>query len=891
MTTPHIIPGADRFTWTDWAQMVPVAHPRAAGGPGSGNFGHAGRPGEVGGSASDSLASKETREKVIKLAGQLSQAEIDRNTLEDRLVLKLIADRPNLAGISPAVLRRDHVQSDPELIQANAKLNELANQYSDALVQQSKEEADRKIEIVTNRSAEIAQQMGFDPSLIHVVDKEPTPFTVGNMQFKEAGHFDPVTGQIEINARGAYDPVMSVTNGIAAHEISHAMFDVVKQARIREWDEVVALPVSERKRLFEEPEPNLRGNPRPEALAELRQRFPVSAMWGDARGEGFLTADSTLRQRMDNEDGHSSYARAYWTGEALRGSTQTISQGHIVSQGHPQERADNETLAEVTRWLVQPSSWHESGNPQPKSPWVTLAQDIRRAYATVKQHPRTAEFHEEDHPREPAGSPEGGQFTSGGPSAAPSVAPPSGEVATTPSVEATPSGETDSKLVTLKTGDVVDSEELGGGSNVTMLVDLKNGGEVKAVYKPEVGELWDGSFANYEISDAITNKEFSLAEREAAAYDADQILGTNLVPETVLRETLDVDTPNVESGYDSAVAREEYDQYASRARERGYDVVAEAMGEKFVEAQNEYVSDVENRVTEMQDIWNNLVDQLPEDTKNYGTEIDQHPVLPGVDFNVREQGAKVVDPYAILKEADVDVSSKMSGEERGNVEALLRRELEHGYGEFGDIDPDVVREGVDRTEWYQAHEDTEAQLLDSQVQSFSAWKQDHGYESSSGGGVSVRNFDAPHPNGGSLQRFVADSTYGHLSDDDNTRMAVLDYAIGSMDRHGHNVLFTNDESSGSSGSTKGHAIDNGYSFPNGPALIRSLANPPSSISESLRQQLFDRLHAANWSLFFEKHSSMDTKERSALLVRVAKLEQALATPTGLKALWTATRRM
>jgi len=70
-----------------------------------------------------------------------------------------------------------------------------------------------------------------------------------------------------------------------------------------------------------------------------------------------------------------------------------------------------------------------------------------------------------------------------------------------------------------------------------------------------------------------------------------------------------------------------------------------------------------------------------------------------------------------------------------------------------------------------------------------------------------KNKNAPHPNGGALQEFVEGLNEG---DTDATpaeirKMAIFDYAVGSMDHHGDNIFYDADG--------KLLAMDNGYSFP------------------------------------------------------------------------------
>ena len=119
-------------------------------------------------------------------------------------------------------------------------------------------------------------------------------------------------------------------------------------------------------------------------------------------------------------------------------------------------------------------------------------------------------------------------------------------------------------LEALKNSTVTDSRPLGGGANASVIVTLEDGTE--AVYKPERGENWTADFFNHDISNYITNRDFSLAEREAFAFEVDQAIGLGIVPETVLHEKVDetniddLDTSDDGSGgggggYDSYEAR------------------------------------------------------------------------------------------------------------------------------------------------------------------------------------------------------------------------------------------------------------------------------------------------------------------------------------------------
>lgn len=246
-----------------------------------------------------------------------------------------------------------------------------------------------RLQKVERRAEDIARKMGVDPSIIKVVDKEPTPFVVGNKQFKEAGHYDPRTGEIEINARNSYDDRMSVTNGIVAHEVFHAQYDAVVKAQVAEH-EIISDWASNKHEEFDQYF-NRSGYPRPEKWDELVEKFPASAAFVGTWGDGYLgdkigggTPEGPYdpnkpsnMQKMIDENGHSAYARSYWQPEAVA--------RYFIGGTTGREIARNETLAEVTRWLVSPLSWSETGEPSPKSPWVQLSLAIRKAYPKVKK--------------------------------------------------------------------------------------------------------------------------------------------------------------------------------------------------------------------------------------------------------------------------------------------------------------------------------------------------------------------------------------------------------------------------------------------------------------------------------------------------------------------------
>lgn len=457
-------------------------------------------------------------------------------------------------------------------------------------------------------------------------------------------------------------------------------------------------------------------------------------------------------------------------------------------------------------------------------------------------------------------------------------------------------------LDVLREGSVTGSDNISDGANTSMAVDLQleGGATVKALYKPEVGETWHSSFTNPDINKLDVNgRDLSLAEREAMAYEVDQLLGTNMVPETILRTELDgvdiSDSSEDGSGYDSEEIRQQYEDWKDQNMDRAYEVVGDQMASRFNDARDEHLADVERRFDEMVDLWNEVVDEHPEvdnTAGKYGLDADKAPLLPMGSLAPRQRAGLVLDPLHVIEDAQVDVTSKFTAEERAKVKAELEQAYVHGgYEHLGDLDPSRARSLLDRDQWMEDHADSEARLLDSAVMSFDAWKQDKGYDSGNGGGGSgrPRNDEAPHPHGGSLQRW-AESTYGNLTPESSFELAALDYALGSLDRHRGNLLFA-------PGTGRPIAIDNGYSMPSVPSQLRTPAFSyvKSEVAperfNAVRAQLASRLANTDWDGFIKKHPAMHADQIKLFKDRIAALRKAMASPTGFATLLQATPTM
>lgn len=447
-------------------------------------------------------------------------------------------------------------------------------------------------------------------------------------------------------------------------------------------------------------------------------------------------------------------------------------------------------------------------------------------------------------------------------------------------------------------------KKMSGNANASYKVEMEDGTE--AIYKPEVGETWTGSFSNSDITDCITNRDFSLAEREAMASEVSIGLGLgNFVPETHLRETLDV--PGVDQAvsdedddnaviWDTYELREMYDEHREKQQEKAYEEVADEMGNLYGDAQQEHVEDIKKRAEEVQEIWDELIQEYPKPEAMSESMARAHPTLPMGSQQAFERRAEQepVDLLEVMDEADVDVSAGLSNHEKERLTEVLRKKLDEGYRELGEVDEDKARDHLEYDKFIEAHADTEQRLMESKIQSFDSWRAENGYDNQSGGGGGPKNSQAPHPGGGSLQKWVlmADRD-GDMSHEDATKYAVLDYVLGSMDRHGNNVVFHGDTP---------YAIDNGYSMPE-PEMNRGTVEPDNftfrsvgvrewmsdarhhEVPESVRQPILDAINRTDWEAMADRHPNMSSGERKAFLGRIERMKEALSYAEGLATLW------
>jgi len=243
--------------------------------------------------------------------------------------------------------------------------NQALAQAETALKQQ--EPLMRK-EIVQNLATDVASDLGVDPRLIDVVDEAPHPFTVGDKQFTEAGHYDPTTKRIQLNSNNISYANAPGVKGVVAHEISHAIYHQLKIAAEEEFQRYLVKATTEdaytpwfHERFTTDPH-KIGRQVKPEYAKEMAEEFPASTVLARLSGGDIF---SGITDEMIAENGHSRYAKSYWAAEAEK---------RIGLRNY--RNAINETIAEITRWLAYPRSWEEEKPPDLDSPWVKLTESM-----------------------------------------------------------------------------------------------------------------------------------------------------------------------------------------------------------------------------------------------------------------------------------------------------------------------------------------------------------------------------------------------------------------------------------------------------------------------------------------------------------------------------------
>lgn len=222
---------------------------------------------------------------------------------------------------------------------------------------------------VKRRAEMIAETMKHSGT-INVVDEDPRQFEVGGMKFNEAGHYDPNTREIQINARVATGDRIAQTTGIVAHEISHAQYHTVSDMRDLEHEELGNLFADDTKKYFK-----ISGGVRDQYKADFEERFPASAAFGRVGMDSYMTdiegGGREAWTQLKKDDGVSAYSRSYWSADY---------QQKLMAL----ETAINETVAEIRRLDQVPMSERE-GDSKPTPLWKRFADDIQNLSRKAKK--------------------------------------------------------------------------------------------------------------------------------------------------------------------------------------------------------------------------------------------------------------------------------------------------------------------------------------------------------------------------------------------------------------------------------------------------------------------------------------------------------------------------
>jgi hypothetical protein len=122
------------------------------------------------------------------------------------------------------------------------------------------------------------------------------------------------------------------------------------------------------------------------------------------------------------------------------------------------------------------------------------------------------------------------------------------------------------------------------------------------------------------------------------------------------------------------------------------------------------------------------------------------------------------------------------------------------------------------------------------------------------------------------------------------KLAVLDFIIGTMDRHGANRC----------SKRPAIAIDNGYSMPAADNVddfkfrsdgVGEWLSSGQDVPSDLREQLHKAVTGTDWKALADRHPGMNSAERDAFLERAENMKIALQTEEGLRELWERLDRM
>lgn len=266
-------------------------------------------------------------------------------------------------------VERGTIKNPDRLQQMQSELGTLQGQLS--AVQQHLDEMDE--DFTRKGLRRLATELGFDPANLRIIKEfNPREFETGGRMWKEGGHYDPRTGFIQVNI--ARMSGMALAQALA-HEAAHARFEVFQTALARERHQLDAWkPAGVDDTRWKLPI-RADGEVLPQFREEFRARFPVHAAIEDTWGHAYTSKG--VWQKMVEEDGFTDYSKAYWKDAAPGGilgtTTNYLGQTRVVAR---QERAMDETLAEVASWQLRRRYPGREFGPAPAPRWRKFAAQV-----------------------------------------------------------------------------------------------------------------------------------------------------------------------------------------------------------------------------------------------------------------------------------------------------------------------------------------------------------------------------------------------------------------------------------------------------------------------------------------------------------------------------------
>jgi hypothetical protein len=273
------------------------------GGPGSGNFGHSGRPGERGGSSSDggtATAERPKGEKARKLPTvTYNGKKFDQKAVENEMNTRTRADRGY----------------DPEYLKALAERHGLSVTYDKNVGKDAILATEEALAQQPDGTLQHMQDKGVKVSIRASDSPERRSITVDGKTFVAGGSADYKTGELLSYDQGSYEG----NHLIVSHEAGHFGMELVA-GTVAEGESIRKIAASAKRNMEGLPEDNAnyqRWNEEYKTNTELYERdyAPLSKALDDferaTKTEGAVTpysssfANSTMMDRFYDDGEHS----------------------------------------------------------------------------------------------------------------------------------------------------------------------------------------------------------------------------------------------------------------------------------------------------------------------------------------------------------------------------------------------------------------------------------------------------------------------------------------------------------------------------------------------------------------------------------------------------------